>query len=180
MNARPTDVGRPNLIGWGIRLAVVAILSLALWPIAPQISAYAQRVGFHPHLPDMSRIMSLPPQLKLHIVAAISAFVIGAIILLRPKGSGFHKTLGRAWVIAMAAAAISSFFITGLNGNNLSFIHLISGWTVVALPMALFAIRTKRVQMHRRMMTGLFVGGLLFAGVLTFIPGRLMYQLFFG
>jgi uncharacterized membrane protein len=181
MNAPATEVSsRHALIAWSIRLSVLAILGVALAPIAPQIIAYAGQVGFHPHLPDVSRVASLPPPLQLHIVAAILAFAIGTIILLRPKGSGFHKTLGWAWVIAMGTTAMSSFFITGLNGNNLSFIHLISGWTVVALPMALFAIRTKRLQMHRRMMTGLFVGGLVFAGALTFIPGRLMYQLFFG
>lgn len=171
---------RLDLVSWIVRLSVIAILGVAIAPIAPQIIAYAQHVGFHPHLPDMSRVSLLPPQLQLHIVAAISAFVIGCAIFFQPKGSRFHKTLGWAWVIAMGATAISSFFITGLNGNNLSLIHLISGWTVVALPMALFAIRNKHVQVHRRMMTGLFAGGLVFAGLLTFIPGRLMYQLFFG
>lgn len=34
--------------------------------------------------------------------------------------------------------------------------------------------------MHRRMMTGLFIGGLVIAGALTFLPGRLMWQVFFG
>jgi uncharacterized membrane protein len=29
-------------------------------------------------------------------------------------------------------------------------------------------------------MAGLFLGGLIIAGVLTFIPGRLMWRLFFG
>lgn len=181
MNAPITaEARRLNLISWAVRLGVLAILAVSLVPIAPQLIAYAQHVGFHPHLPDLSRLAALPPQLKLHIVAAVSAFVIGSIIMLQPKGSGFHKTFGWAWVIAMGVTAISSFFITGLNGNNLSFIHLISGWTVVALPMAIFAIRNKRVMIHRRAMTGLFLGGLVFAGALTFIPGRLMYQLFFG
>ncbi|MFT3728487.1 MAG: DUF2306 domain-containing protein [Terricaulis sp.] len=181
MNA-PTaaSIRRLNLISWAVRLGVAAILAVAFWPIAPQLIAYTQHVGFHPHLPDMRLLATVQPQVKLHIAAATVAFVIGCIIMLRPKGSGFHKTFGWAWVIAMAATAISSFFITGLNGNNLSIIHLISGWTVVALPMAIFAIRNKRVMIHRRAMTGLFVGGLVFAGALTFIPGRLMYQLFFG
>lgn len=181
MTAPATESARRlNLVSWVVRIGVLIVLGVALLPIAPQIIAYAQHAGFHPHLPDMSRVSSLPPQLQLHIVAAISAFVIGCVIFFQPKGSRFHKTLGWAWVVAMGTTAISSFFITGLNGNNLSFIHLISGWTVVALPMALFAIRNKRVMIHRRMMTGLFLGGLVFAGVLTFIPGRFMYQLFFG
>ncbi len=29
-------------------------------------------------------------------------------------------------------------------------------------------------------MTGLYVGGLIFAGTLAFLPGRLMWQVFFG
>jgi uncharacterized membrane protein len=55
----------------------------------------------------------------------------------------------------------------------------LSGWTIIALPMAVFAIRRRNVMMHRRMMTGLFVGGLLIAGALAFIPGRLMFETFF-
>lgn len=163
-----------------VRGAVALLLLLAIVPLAPRIVAYAQHVGFHPHLPDMALLGAIPAQIKLHIVAATTAFLVGLVILLRPKGTGFHKTLGWIWVTAMATTAISSFFITGLNGHNLSIIHLISGWTVVALPMALVAIRRGNVAMHRRTMTGLYVGGLLIAGALTFIPGRLMYQLFFG
>ena len=29
-------------------------------------------------------------------------------------------------------------------------------------------------------MTGMFVGGLVVAGLLTFLPGRLMWAIFFG
>ncbi len=181
MNASVTvSARRLNLISWAVRLGVVVVLAVALGPVMPKLIAAAAHAGFHPHPPDMSLLASVPPQVKLHIAAATVAFVIGCIIMLRPKGSGFHKTFGWAWVIAMGVTAISSFFITGLNGDKLSFIHLISGWTVVSLPMAIFAIRNKRVMIHRRAMTGLFVGGLLIAGALTFLPGRLMYQLFFG
>lgn len=181
MNANTAESARRlDLISWAVRLGVIAVLAASLGPVAPQIAAYAARAGFHPHLPNMSLLASMPPQVKLHVAAATAAFAIGCIIMLRPKGRGFHKALGWAWVVAMGTTAISSFFITGLNGSNLSFIHLISGWTVVALPMALFAIRNKRVMIHRRIMTGLFLGGLVFAGALTFIPGRLMYDLFLG
>jgi uncharacterized membrane protein len=30
------------------------------------------------------------------------------------------------------------------------------------------------------MMLGLYLGGLVFTGLLTFIPGRMMWQVFFG
>ena len=163
-----------------IRSVVLLILAVSIIPLWPRIVGAAQHYGFHPHLADAALWASLPLQIKFHIAAAVGAFVIGLIILLRPKGTGFHKTLGWSWVVAMAATAISSFFITGLNGHNLSIIHLISGWTVVALPMALVAIRRGNVKAHRRTMTGLYVGGLLIAGLLTFLPGRVMYVMFFG
>ena len=46
--------------------------------------------------------------------------------------------------------------------------------------MAVYAARRHRVASHRRTMTGLFVGGLLVAGGLTFLPGRLMWRVVFG
>lgn len=46
--------------------------------------------------------------------------------------------------------------------------------------MAIYAVRRGKVQAHRRAMTGMFVGGLLVAGALTFLPGRLMWAIFFG
>ena len=180
MSMLNTPTKRFRLLSWTIRIGVTAILLGALWPQIPGIVRYVQHVGFHPHWPDMALFATIPPQVKFHILAATAAFGIGLVILLQPKGSPLHKTLGWAWVIAMGATAISSFFITGLNGNALSIIHLISGWTVVALPLGIYAIRNKQVLMHKRAMTSLFVGGLVIAGALTFIPGRLMYQLFFG
>jgi uncharacterized membrane protein len=80
----------------------------------------------------------------------------------------------------MGTTAVSSLFMTGLNGNFYSLIHLLSGWTIIALPMAIFAIRNRKVETHRRAMTGMFLGGLLIAGALTFIPGRFMFEFFFG
>jgi uncharacterized membrane protein len=102
------------------------------------------------------------------------------VILFRPKGRGLHKALGWSWVIAMGITAVSSLFITGLNGDFYSLVHLLSGWTIIGLPMAIYAIRNRKVETHRRAMTGMFVGGLIIAGALTFIPGRLMFETFFG
>ena len=48
------------------------------------------------------------------------------------------------------------------------------------LPIALVAARRHAVALHKRAMMGLYFGILLIAGALTFIPGRLMWRLFFG
>ena len=117
------------------------------------------------------------------MAAALTALVIGVVLLAGVKGDRLHRTLGWLWVLAMATTAVSSFFIHQINPGGpagLSLIHLLSGWTVVGLPMAVYAARRHRVADHRRAMTGMFVGGLIVAGLLTFLPGRLMWAIFFG
>lgn len=167
---------RPHL-GWLVLLVAVAA---SLAPHTDELARYMRHFGFQPHAPDWALAARLPLKVQIHIAAALSALVIGTIILLQPKGSRFHKTLGWTWVIAMAVAAVSSLFITGINGDTWSFIHLLSGWTIIGLPMAVYAIRNRKAQAHQRAMTGMFLGGLIVAGLLTFIPGRFFYAFFFG
>jgi uncharacterized membrane protein len=162
-------------IGWALTLG---ILTAAIIPFGPQIVARASQVSFQG--PDWAVWAGVSWIIKLHVLAALAALLIGAVILLRPKGSGLHKALGWSWVAAMATTATSSLWITELNGNVWSFVHLLSGWTIVALPMAIFAIRSRKVEAHRRTMTGIFVGGLIVAGGLSFIPGRFMFEFFLG
>lgn len=174
-------MNRPAWLANGriMRIALVVLAAATVVAALPMMWRYAQTTEISPHAPDWALFAALPLQVKLHIASAITALLVGTVIWLLPKGRGFHKPLGWTWVIAMATTAISSLFITGLNGNSYSFIHLLSGWTIIALPMAIFAIRNRNVAMHRRNMTGIFVGGLLIAGAFTFIPGRFMFEFFF-
>ena len=167
---------RPYL-GW---FFLVAVLVAALVPNWRMLSGGVAHYSFTPHAPDWALAQALPLTIKLHIAAALAALGIGTVVLVQPKGSGLHKTLGWAWVIAMAATAISSLFIVELNQGSWSFIHLLSGWTLVALPMGIYAIRRRQVKSHKRAMTGMFLGGLIVAGLLTFIPGRFFYNFFFS
>ncbi|WP_309628366.1 DUF2306 domain-containing protein [Brevundimonas sp.] len=135
---------------------------------------------FQPHAPDWALLARQTPVLQVHIAAALLALVIGLILLAGIKATRLHRTLGWGWVLAMATVAISSFFVRELNGGALSLVHLLSGWTVVILPMAVHAARRHEVVKHRGRMTGLFVGALVIAGLLTLFPGRLMWRVFLG
>lgn len=128
---------------------------------------------------DLSPLLEASPVLQAHIAGALLSFAIGAALLLGVKGRTYHRVLGYTWVATMSVTAISSFFLTGLNGDSYSFIHLLSGWTVIVLPMALAAARRRDIAKHRREMTGLFFSGMLIAGLFSFLPGRLMWHLFF-
>lgn len=151
--------------------------TMALQPAVVRFIAHA---GWRLKTPEFGLIAERGLTVQLHLFAALVALAIGIVIMLRPKGVGLHKLLGWSWVTAMAVTAVSSLFIPSFTGSRFGFIHLLSGWTVVTLPVAVAAIRRRDVKGHRRAMTSLFVGGLLVAGSLTFIPGRLMWRVFFG
>lgn len=167
---------------------LLSVLALALL-IVPLVAYLAvddgrlTRMGFTPHAPDWRLLLTSPPAIQIHVAAALTALAIGIVLLIGVKGNRLHRTLGWTWVLAMATTAVSSFFIHRLNPGGpggFSLIHLLSGWTVIALPMAVHAARRHRIADHRRAMTGMFVGGLIVAGAFTFLPGRLMWAMFFG
>lgn len=163
---------------WIGAVAITVAILASMWPFLPYIAGRFGEMSLH--APRWELFQRLPLVVQAHVYAALTALLVGSVILFRPKGRGLHKALGWTWVIAMGATAVSSLFITGLNGGFYSFVHLLSGWTIIALPMAIHAIRNRKVEAHRQAMTGMFVGGLLVAGALTFIPGRVMFEMFFG
>lgn len=137
-------------------------------------------VAAKPHAPDLSLIAAAPTVVQIHLTAALTALIIGVVLMLRVKGTTLHKLLGWTWVLAMGTTAVSSLFIRQIHPGHFSFIHLLSGWTIVGLPGAVYAIKRGKVAAHRRAMTGMFVGGLLIAGAFTFLPGRLLWTVFLG
>ena len=129
---------------------------------------------------DLTPLLQSPLVLQAHVAGATLAFAIGCILLAGVKGRAMHRTLGYVWVGAMAITAISSFFLQSINPGSFSLIHALSAWTMIVLPMGLAAARRKNIAKHRKEMTGVFVGGLLVAGLFSFLPGRLMWHLFFA
>lgn len=176
---------KPDLRSAILRLAITctiagAIVAVAMGPVWRHILSAAASAGdlrlrFEPGL-----LIERGFAVQVHVGAALTALAIGGFMLVRPKGGGLHRTLGWTWVVAMATTAASSLWLRDLNHGAFSFIHLLSGWVLVALPMAVAAIRRRNVRLHQRMMLGLYMGGLVFTGLLTFIPGRLMWSVFFG
>ena len=114
----------------------------------------------------------------IHLAAVIPAVAIGIAQLLARKGTRPHKVLGWIWVLAMAVAALSSFWIMGLRGGaGWSVIHLLSAWVLVALALAIWHIRRGNVRAHRGFMVGTLLG-LVAAGAGALMPGRFLAQLF--
>ncbi len=134
----------------------------------------------HPHAPNLALLGHVSPVIVVHLSFAVVAFAIGLIQLLGPKGTLPHRILGWTWVVVMMTVAISSFFIHAINPKGFSLIHILSVITVCALPLGVYAARRHKVNLHGRIMRNTFIAGLVIAGLFTFFPGRLVWQMFFG
>ena len=81
----------------------------------------------------------------------------------------------------MAGVAISSFWISGIKQyGNFSWIHGLSIFVLIMLPLGVPAARRHRVSAHGKTMIELFVGALVIAGLFTLLPGRIMHQVVFA
>ncbi len=171
---------RALLIGVAVTVALILAVGAAQGRGPAAVLAGFLHLKGHLHAPDLGPLAAASVQIKVHVAAVSIALAIGIVLMLGLKGNTVHRTLGWIWVTAMATAAISSLFIHRANAGGFSFLHLFAGWTLIALPMGVFAARKHNVRLHGRTMTGLFVGGLLIAGAFAFMPGRLMWQVVFG
>ena len=102
------------------------------------------------------------PQIPIHAFAAMAAFVLGLVQFAAPKGTLPHRTLGWIWVTLMATVAVSSFWIHQIRlVGPWSPIHLLSIFTLVMLPLAVWRAHRHQVADHRRIMILLFTGALV-------------------
>src|SRR4051812_11170494 len=111
---------------WMIPIAI-ALVIVAISMATAQVDYRRVHIAFHPHLPDLGLIVAQPMVIKVHLLAALAALALGAAMMLARKGKPFHRIAGWTWVSLMALVAGSSLFITGLNGDKWSFIHLLAG-----------------------------------------------------
>jgi len=115
-----------------------------------------------------------------HIATIVAAVLLTPVMLLRRRGDRLHRRLGWLWVSAMALTALLTFGIRGINQGSLSLIHILSAWTLVQVPLIVWAARTHNHRRHRNAVRGMVVGALLVAGIFTFPFDRLLGHWLFG
>jgi uncharacterized membrane protein len=110
-----------------------------------------------------------------------TAVVIGLVQVFGPKGTSFHRILGWGWVVCMIFTAITSFGITELKIiGPFGPLHLLSFWVLAAVPIGLYGVRNGDLWWHRLAMTSVYVGALIAATFLTFLPGRRLHDVVTG
>lgn len=136
---------------------------------------------------DLQPILEAPFPIKLHFVTVVPAFFLGAWqLLLSHKGSAGHRVIGKIYLTLMSITAVAAFFIPsftsfsiGAGPIRLGLIHLFIPLTVHGVWRTRKALRSGDIAAHKASMRGLYIGGLIIAGSLTFLPGRIMWRMFF-
>jgi uncharacterized membrane protein len=132
---------------------------------------------------SLAPLLNAPLVIQLHAFAAMAALVLGIVQFSSRKGTLPHRTVGWIWVVLMLTIAISSFWIHGKSNRMIgvwSPIHLLSIMVLFTVPLAVFAAHNHRVRTHKFAMISIFTGGLVIAGLFTFVPGRIMNAVAFG
>ena len=128
----------------------------------------------------IAHLLETRPLIALHLFAALIALVIGIVVMRRRKGTVNHKMLGWTWVALMATVAISSAFIRDYHLPNIAGytpIHAFTAFVAVGLPTGILRIRRGNVAGHRQVMTRMFFGACVVAGLFTLLPGRFLGDL---
>lgn len=128
-------------------------------------------------MPVIHAIDQAPASILLHLAAALTALLLGGVVLFGHKGTYVHRMLGRLWVGLMLVVAIGSFWIQGR--GHFGWIHLLSVVVIVNLAVAVYSIRIKNVRRHRLNMRMAYLG-LCVAGVFTLLPYRMLGKLVWG
>ena len=100
-----------------------------------------------------------------HSLLLILAFIMGVYIFTQPKGTKFHKLLGRLFVVLMLVSLIASFFIRA--DGNFSLIHILSALAIYWLIRAVVVSYQKRKnwrKIHAYNMTSAFISIIIAGG----------------
>lgn len=115
-----------------------------------------------------------------HLATIAIALGLTPVMLLRRRGDETHRLLGWIWVTAMFLTALDTLFIRGINRGGFSWIHILSVWTMIQVPLIVWTARAHKVARHRSAVRGMVTGALLIAGFFTFLFDRLLGQWLLG
>lgn len=123
----------------------------------------------------------VPPLVWLHLGSILLATLMTPVMLLRRKGDRDHRRLGYVWVAAMALTAATSLCFNtrapsglGVFTGDFSFIHILSVWVLIQVPVIVIRARAHDRMRHERAVRGMVLGALLVAGFFTFPFNRML------
>lgn len=130
---------------------------------------------------NLTPLLEASLAIQIHTISAVLAFLLGACVLFRRKGDAFHRAGGKIWVVLMLVVCATSMFIHAIQMVGIwSPIHLLSISTTWFLYKGVAAARQRHIHEHQATMKSIYLGALVIAGFFTFMPGRIMHEVFFS
>lgn len=132
-------------------------------------------------MPNFQLLLQASPIIQIHAYGAIVALFLGAFVLRTKKGTKIHQNTGKFWVVLMVLTAVSSFWINGIRMlGPFSPIHILSVFALWSVYRGIKFARAGQITAHMKNMKTLYFYAIIGAGFFTFLPGRLMFEVFFG
>lgn len=148
---------------------------------------------------NVSPLLAASPIVKIHLSAAVGAFVLGVVQCVAPKGTISHRSVGWIWIALMAVMIGAGFAITdtyywGPFSTNVcrmaptfqsslprcAALHTLSLTALLFLPYGALHARRYNIELHRRTMLTIFLFAVVVAGAFTFQAPRILHSVFFG
>lgn len=161
-----------------IGVSVTVVLSTIF--IASQPVSHVSLPAAHLHAPRWDLIARASLPMQIHLATVLAALALATVQIVAPKGAALHRVLGWALAVLLITTAVVSLFIRNPAGGLFNPFQVFSVWTLIGVPWAVIAARRHDIRRHARLMYGFYFGALIFAGLLTLLPGRLMWWVFFG
>ena len=161
-------------------IGAAGVVLVAVTLAGPGGWAYMARTAadMRPHAPRLDLLAAAPLVVQVHLLTVLTAFALATAQMLGAKGTALHRAMGWVLVALFLVTAVDALFIRAPGGGLFNPFQFFSLWTLIVIPLSVLAARRHNAAFHARAMTGFYVGALIIAGVLTFIPGRLMWRVF--
>jgi uncharacterized membrane protein len=133
----------------------------------------------------LAPLLHAPLPIQIHAATVIPAFFPGTWqTFFSRKGQRAHRAIGYFYLVLMTITAVAALFIHAIMPKSpffgLSPIHIFVPVALFGVAGALYGAWTHNIRVHRSAMIGTYIGGLLIAGSLAFMPGRIMHAVAFG
>lgn len=137
---------------------------------------------------SLAPLLNAPLAVQLHFFTVVPAFFLGTwLLFLSRKGSPLHRSVGKVYLALMAVTAVAAVFIRAFGSWVIDVGPLRFGLLHLFVPLvangvwgAFATIRHGDLKGHQRAMRGMYIGGLVIAGLLAFAPGRILNRMVFG
>ena len=133
---------------------------------------------------SLSPLLEAPLLVQAHVAFGLVALALGALRIAWPFGEGVDRTLGWSFLAALLVTAGTAVLLARPSGTPdvLGFTvgHLFIFATVAGMVAAVWAARRRDRLGWRNIVTALFAGVLVMAGLFEVMPGRLLNTVLAG